>query len=77
MIRPEAGNVDVVEAVIVIVCDCAPETVHLNREPRFPGHIGECAVLVVVIKSGVRSPARAPGQFIELISKMSCQPSLS
>src|SRR5581483_655819 len=50
----DGRNVDVIIAVVVIVADRATQAIHLSSESGLSGHIGEGAVLVVVIKRGIR-----------------------
>ena len=61
MIAAQAGDVDVRVAVVVVIGGGAAQPVHLDREPCFFGHVGEAAVLVVVIEGRERLRAFVVG----------------
>src|SRR6266403_2605552 len=44
------GDENVVEAVVIVITDGHAQTIHRNAEARFAGHVGERAVVIVVIK---------------------------
>ena len=46
----EAGNVEVLEAVVVIIRGGDADAVHLDVEPRLAGYVGKGPVAVVAIK---------------------------
>src|SRR4029077_18144079 len=50
MVGTESGYVDIAFPFIVIFAAGAAPPVHFYREPRLPGHIGEGAILIVVIE---------------------------
>src|ERR1700749_4201989 len=54
------GNVNVIVAVIVIVADSASHSVHFNIKASLVRHIGEGAVVVVMVKSRVGFVCRMP-----------------
>ena len=54
MVGAYRGDIDVVFAVIVVVPNGAPHAIHLDRQPRLPGAVGEGSISVVVVERRVR-----------------------
>src|SRR5262249_45790652 len=58
MIGAEGGEVKIVVAVVVVVADRTSETIGFDRQTRLLGHLGESAVMVVVVKRRKRFGSR-------------------
>src|SRR5205823_3030553 len=52
MIVPNCGDIDVFITIVVIVANRASQTVCLDRQAGLPGHIGEGAILIIMVESG-------------------------
>src|ERR1700719_3150200 len=61
MALTECGDEYIVVSVVVIVADCDAQSEHRNSESGFLGHVGECAIVVVVIELGSRLRAGTSG----------------
>ena len=82
MALADGGNEDVVEAIVVVVADGDAESEERNVEAGLARHVGEGAVVIVVVelqsgRAGRLMDDAWPGQSCPLTSRMSGQPSLS
>src|ERR1700744_6313698 len=61
MTATDGSDVDVVEAIIVVITHSATKAVHFDRESSLAGHVSKRTVAIVVVKSGVRLRFRVAG----------------
>ena len=54
MIRPQAGDVDIVPAIIIVIADCYSHAPPNIADTGLVCDVGKCAIAVIVIKSAAR-----------------------